>query len=175
MQSITNEYPQFLTATNLHWLPLLKQDKYKDIVVNSLKFLVINGRIKLYAFVIMSNHLHLIWQIQPGNTAAAVQRDFLKYTAQRIQQDLALNHPAVLERFRVSATDRKYQFWKRNSLSIALISPKVFLQKLTYIHNNPVKARLCRLPEDYHYSSASFYKTGIDRWGFLTAAAVVGV
>ena len=55
-------WPQFYTATILEWKPLLKEDKYKDVLIESLRFLVSEKRITLYAFVIMSNHIHLIWQ-----------------------------------------------------------------------------------------------------------------
>lgn len=70
------EYPQFFTATNLEWKKLLRPDKYKDIIINSFRFLVENKRIKLYAFVIMPNHLHFIWQMQPLIHPSDVQRDF---------------------------------------------------------------------------------------------------
>ncbi len=43
---------------------LLKPDKYKDIIISSLEFLVKEKRIKVYGFAIMSNHIHVIWQIQ---------------------------------------------------------------------------------------------------------------
>ena len=168
MPSFVTEYPQFFTATNLEWKKLLKPGKYKDIIVNSLLFLTRDKRIVIYAFVIMDNHLHLIWQMQPDNEPGDVQRDFLKYTAQQIKKDLQKNHPAVLLHFKVGAKDREYQFWERNALSVELRTDKVFRQKLEYIHWNPVKAGLCKLPEDYLYSSALFYETGIDKWGFLT-------
>jgi len=86
MQAIITEYPQFYTATNLLWKGLLKPDKYKDIVIESLKFMVQNKRIKLFAFVIMDNHLHLIWQMLGGIKQQNVQRDFMKYTAQQIKK-----------------------------------------------------------------------------------------
>jgi REP element-mobilizing transposase RayT len=57
-------YPNYLTSTILEWKHLLKPDKYKDIVISSLEFLVIERRIKVYGFVIMSNHIHVIWQVQ---------------------------------------------------------------------------------------------------------------
>ena len=116
----------------------------------------------------MPNHLHLIWQIQPGHEREEVQRDFLKYTAQKIRFDLLENNSELLKEFEVVASDRKYQFWERNALSVEIWSEKVFLQKLKYIHANPVRARLCNYPLQYKYSSASFYHTGIDNWGFLT-------
>ena len=68
----------------------------------------------------------------------------------------------------MGAKDRMYQFWERNPLSVDLHSHDVFMQKLEYIHWNPVKAGLCSYPEGYHYSSARFYITGVDEFGFLT-------
>lgn len=165
---IIKEFPQFFTATNLEWKQLLNQDKYKDIIIESLRFLVANKRIKMYAFVVMSNHIHLIWQMQAGIRREATQRDFLKYTAQRIKFDLERNHPHILKHFLVDAKDRKYQFWERNALSIELRTTKIFQQKLNYIHLNPVKAGICEFPEQYKYSTAKFYETGIDDWGFIT-------
>ncbi len=168
MADTINTYPQFFTATNLEWKKLLKPDKYKKIITDSLRFLVQDKRIILYAFVIMDNHLHLIWHIQRGISADAVQRDFLKFTAQQIKKDLLKNHRDVLAHFKVDAQDRQYQFWERNPLSIELRTDKVFQQKLDYLHNNPVKAGLCRLPEEYYYSSASFYILNTTEWDFLT-------
>jgi REP-associated tyrosine transposase len=168
MEAIITEWPQYFTAINLEWKKLLQLDKYKDIIVDSLRFLVTDKRITLYAFVIMINHIHLIWRMYADIDPEAVQRDFLKYTAQKIKADLRKYHPAVLKHFRVDAKDREYQFWERNPLSIELRTHAVFLQKLDYIHWNPVQAGLCTLPEEYRYSSARFYETGIDDWGFLT-------
>ncbi len=109
-----------------------------------------------------------VWQMQPLIHPQHVQRDFLKYTAQQIKLDLQKNHPEILEQFKSDANDRAYNFWKRRALSIELRIDKVFQQKLDYINWNPVKAGFCKLPEEYKYSSALFYHTGIDNWGFLT-------
>jgi putative transposase len=64
--------------------------------------------------------------------------------------------------------DRMYQFGERNPLSVDLYSPSVMYQKLEYIHENPVRAGLCSIPEDYNYSSASFYETGETEWIWLS-------
>ena len=168
MPNFVTEYPQFFTASIKGWYELLQHDQYKDIIINSLRFLVEDKRIKLYAFVIMSDHIHLIWQMQPLIHSQHVQRDFLKYTAQRIKHDLLKNHPELLSHFETDATDRSYQFWKRRALSIELRTDKVYMQKLNYIHCNPVKSGICKLPEEYKYSSALFYYTGVDNWGFLS-------
>lgn len=168
MEQYPTYWPQFYTATILEWKPLLKPDKYKDILVQSLQYLTLHKQITLYAFVIMSNHIHLIWQALPGKTPQDIQHSFMKYTAQQIKFDLVQNHPAVLDQFRINAKDRTYQFWERNALGIELYSHDVFLQKLEYIHWNPVKAGLCSTPEDYYYSSARFYWTGVDDFKMLT-------
>lgn len=76
MPNIITEYPQFFTATIIEWKKFLAPDKYKDIIIDSLRFLVNENRIKLNTFVIMENHIHFIWQMQPNNKPAAVQRDF---------------------------------------------------------------------------------------------------
>ncbi|MBP6025021.1 REP-associated tyrosine transposase [Ferruginibacter sp.] len=169
MPALYAEYwPQFFTATILEWKTLLQEDKYKEEIIKSLQFLVQQKRIRLYAFVIMNNHIHLIWQPLPGQTLQTIQHSFLKNTAQEIKLSLLQTNINLLEQFKVNAKDRTYQFWERNSLSVELRSSKVFNQKLEYIHNNPIKAGLCTNVEDYHYSSAKFYATGIDAFGMLT-------
>jgi len=76
----------------------------------------------------------------------------------------------VLSLFYVGTSDRKYQFWERNPLSIPLYSLPVMMQKLTYIHLNPIqeKWKLAQIPEDYWYSSTAFYLNGFSSFGFLT-------
>ena len=160
---------QFFTATILQWKKLLKPEKYKDIIINSFLFLVNESRVAIHGFVIMDNHIHIIWHIHHPFTREQVQRDFLKFTAQAIKFDLLRNHPHILAYFLVDAKDRKFQFWERNPLSVDLRNEAVVLQKLTYIHENPVKAGIAANPSDYKYSSALFYETGIDPFGFLTA------
>ncbi|MCW3073923.1 MAG: transposase [Flaviaesturariibacter sp.] len=166
----TDYYPHFFTATILQWKYLLQTDKYKDIILESLRFLAGQKRVVVYGFVIMPNHIHLLWHICEGHKREAVQRDFLKYTAQQIKADLVKNHPDVLEHFKVVAKDRQYQFWERNPLSIECRRLPVLEQKLHYIHHNPLgeRWRLARQPEDYRYSSAGFYHFGKSEWDFLT-------
>ncbi len=75
---------------------------------------------KVYGFVIMSNHIQLIWQVQPGFKPKDVQLSFVKFTAQMIIKDVRNNHKEVLKIFRVAASDRKYQVWEGKPLSISL-------------------------------------------------------
>jgi hypothetical protein len=55
----------------------------------------------------------------------------------------------MFESFRVNAADREYQIWERNPLSIELFIDQAYLQKIDYLHYNPVEAGLCERPEDY--------------------------
>ncbi len=50
-----------------------------------------------------------------------------------------------------------------------LLNKETLKQKLDYIHNNlnAEHWKLCKEPADYYYSSAKFYETGIDDFGFL--------
>ncbi len=161
-------WPQFYTATIYKWKHLLKNDNCKNIIINCLKFLVTEKRIELNAFVIMSNHIHLIWQPLQQYTHSTIQSSFMKYTARELKSDLSKNDPIFLEEFKVNKYDRKYQFWKREPLSIDLFSPKTFDQKLKYIHDNPVGAGLCKFSINYKYSSAEYYYSGVDRFGITT-------
>ncbi len=159
-------YPQFYTATIYEWNHLLKEDTHKDIIIDTLTFLVNSKRIILNAFVIMSNHIHLIWQPLPDFTPSDIQASFMKSTARVLKISLFQNEQS--DEFKVNKYDRKYQIWKREPLSIELRTHEVFIQKLEYIHTNPVRAGLCNYPEDYYYSSAKFYYEGTDQFSILT-------
>jgi putative transposase len=164
-------YPQFLTATILEWKHLLADDNHKDIIINSLQFLVKEKRIILNAFapiaIGVSNHMHLIWQPTFAFTPSDIQASLMKQTAKQLKLALGKNDATALQDFKVNKYDRNYQIWQRDSLSIELRTHAVFMQKLEYIHYNPVKAGLCINPEDYYYSSARFYATGKDSFGML--------
>jgi hypothetical protein len=109
-------------------------------------------------------------QIQPGYKANKIQLRFQKYTAQQMKFKLMDTNNKMLNDFVVDAADRQYQFWKRNPLSIDIWTEEVFIQQLNYIHNNPISHpwNFVEHPEDYKYSSAKFYETGIDEFGLLT-------
>jgi REP element-mobilizing transposase RayT len=160
----------FYTATILKWQPLLVQDKYKEIIIESLNYLSKRQKIAVYAFVLMPNHIHLIWEMLAKNGKEMPHASFMKYTAHRFLEDLRLHHPKVLPYFEVEGkADRQHQFWERNSLPIVLYSPAVFEQKLQYIHHNPIAKKWALVEDyvDYRYSSAKFYELGIDEFGFL--------
>ena len=164
-QQYAQEWPQFFTATIQEWKHLLKEDKYKNVIVDSLKFLVTEGNVTINGFVIMPNHLHIIWQAKANNDLQKIQNSFIKHTSKEFKKLLEKDNG--LQAYKVNAIDRKYNFWRRDSLNIELFAAVVFQQKLNYIHYNPVKANLCNFPEDYYFSSALFYEKGIDHFSFL--------
>jgi hypothetical protein len=108
--------------------------------------------------------------MQEGFKESDVQRDFLKFTAQRIKLDLTTNDPGELQNYRVSAKDREFQFWECRPHSSKMYNRKVVEQKLDYIHNNPLSGKwtLTDIPDNYHYSSVRYYLLNIDEWGFIT-------
>jgi putative transposase len=162
------KYPEFITVTCLHWLPLLERDAIKDIFIASLANLVSRRIVSVFAFVIMPNHVHMIWCINDGFERADVQRDLLKFTARAILSYLQTADVYLYHQLRVDDADRKYQVWERNSLSIPIFCRDVAYQKLNYIHNNPVKAGLTHARINYQYSTAAFYETKEVRWPFLS-------
>ena len=135
---------------------MLQPDRRKQIIMNSLEFLVAEERIWLYGYVIMPNHIHLLWNKQTDWLDKNVQQHFSKYTAQHFKWDMQ-NHGETLSIYKSTQSDRDYQFWERRPYKSTMYNRQVFEQKLDYIHNNPVRKGLCDLPEDYQYSSAGFY------------------
>lgn len=159
----------FFTATVLEWKHVLKFDKFKDVIIESFKFLVEKGKLRIFAFVIMPNHFHAVWKINENLEKSDFQRDSMKFTSQTILRDLKLNHKEIHRTLYVGAKDRNYQLWERNPLSVPLYSQKVVEQKINYIHGNPInpKWNLADEPQNYKYSSARYYYTGKDEFGFL--------
>ncbi len=157
----------FYTATIHNWLPLLEQDSNKQVIIDSLKFLSGNGLITVYAFVIMPNHIHLLWQQNAANGSETPKGSLLKYSAHIFLKQLQDTNAAAP--YLVNATNKKHEIWQRDSLAIEIYSRAVAQQKLQYIHFNPVKGKWALAKDDlgYYYSSARFYETGIDEFGFL--------
>jgi REP element-mobilizing transposase RayT len=117
----------------------------------------------------MPNHIHLIWRTKEMNGKEKAQGSFLKYTAHTFKQMLRDRQPDNLPIFKVEAENKQYEFWQRDSLAIHLYSKDVAFQKLDYLHHNPLAEHwgLAKDPCQYKYSSASFYETGEDVFGFL--------
>ena len=159
----------FYTATILNWKQLLHVNKRKEVILNSLQYLVEEKAAKVYAYVIMPNHIHLLWKPLETEKYQNVQLSFMRFTAQKLLFQLQ-DSDRHIDDFLVDKKDRNYQIWQRNPLAVEMYSRKLIEQKLDYIHNNPVQGKwmLAKSPIDYEYSSAQFYESEDMTHPFLT-------
>ncbi|MBX7206471.1 MAG: transposase [Bacteroidia bacterium] len=160
----------FHTATICNWQTLLEGDEPKEIVVQSLKWLVKNNLAHIHGFVIMPNHLHVLWSPAQNVEIEIAATKFSSYTGSMLKKHLVKNHPNQLHNYASSQSDREHQIWERRPRSLEVMSRTIAQQKLDYIHNNPLQGKwsLCLIPEEYKYSSASFYFLNSTRFDFLS-------
>jgi REP element-mobilizing transposase RayT len=158
----------FFTATILEWKQLLANDSYKDVVISSLRSLVEQNRVMVHAFVIMHNHIHLLWHPSHPHNHGRVQNSLLGFTARKMIHDLQQTDATLLQEFYVGAVDRRCQIWERNPLSVELWAEDVVKQKLNYIHQNPVRKGWCTYAEEYKYSTAGIYMGMPNEWDFVS-------
>ncbi|MDQ0639622.1 putative transposase [Pedobacter sp. W3I1] len=123
-------------------------------------------KLDIFAFVVMPNHIHTIWRTNELNGKETAQGSFLKYTAHEFKKLLSRNE---LMNYHTNVVNKNHEFWQRDPLAIYLYSPEVAYQKLDYLHNNPCSEhwQLATEPEDYLYSSASFYEKNETNYSFL--------
>ena len=157
----------FWTATVHDWLPLLETEDNKMVIISSLKKLSDDKLISVYGLVIMPTHIYLIWSQDAMNGKETPKGSFLKYTAHVFLRSLKIGNKS--EQYEVNAANKKHEIWQRDALGIEIYNEHLARQKLDYIHFNPVsgKWQLAENDLDYFYSSARFYETGIDDFGFL--------
>ena len=143
---------------------------YKHIVVDSLEYCQKNKGLDIYAWVLMSNHLHMIVGTGGDIAIGDVLRDFKKYTSKSIIKAILENPQEsrkewLMDRFGFrAANDKKitgFKFWQDGNHVEHIESYDFFKQKLEYIHQNPVKQEIVERAEDYLYSSARNY-AGLD-------------
>jgi putative transposase len=160
----------FWTSTITEWRHLLKEDHLKQIIINSLENLANRKLVAVYAFVIMPNHIHLIWELLSMNGKEFPDSSFSKYTAHCFKKELTLQSLEFLELFKSEKYDRDYEFWQRDPMAIKILNKEMLLQKLQYIHLNPLKEHwsLASMPEDYQWSSAKYYECDDKTYNFIT-------
>ncbi|MDZ4793237.1 MAG: transposase [Bacteroidota bacterium] len=159
----------FWTSTINSWQKLLWSDIYKDVVISSLEYLSDQRKVDVFAFVVMPNHLHLIWRMLDLNGKEMPQGSFLKYTAHKFRKMLYREDRQKLISFQVDSERKEHEFWQRDPLAIPLYTKKVAYQKLDYVYSNPIAGhwQLVTDPGDYKYSSARYYEMGIKNFSFL--------
>jgi len=157
----------FWTATIHKWYNLLESNKNKQIIIDSLKFLSDKNFITVYSFVIMPNHIHLIWQLNKLNGRESPNASFLKFTGHELFKHLKDERKHSL--YQVEKMNKEHEIWQRDPLATEIVTLAVAKQKMDYIHFNPVSGKWNLSKDDitYYFSSARFYETGIDDFGFL--------
>jgi len=164
-----DECPHFITFSVIEWIDALTRNIYKDIITESLAYCIKEKGLRLNAWIIMSNHVHLVLSVKRGQTISNLLRDMKKFTSKQIIAAIQ-NNPSesrkawLLYMFaragKRNSNNTTFQFWQQDNHPIELVTPAMLEQKLEYLHNNPVKAGIVYQPEQYVYSSALDYYTG---------------
>ena len=157
-------WPYFLTETTVNWLPLFSNPEIASIVFDSLRFLVKEKRLILYAYVLMENHLHLI---ASAENLAKELANFKSFTARKsIDVYKRDRNGFILEQLAeeklVHRRDRPYQFWQEGHHPKRIMDEKMMQQKIDYVHHNPVKHGRAENAEQYRWCSMAWFlkKTG---------------
>lgn len=156
----------FVSFAVVNWIDVFTRNEYKNIVVDTLHFCQQNKGMEVFAWCIMSSHIHLIFRSVTGQKPGLLLGDFKRFTSNKIVEAIK-NNPLeskkdwLLDQFRVAAGQssnvKHFQFWQHDNKPIELWSNKVILEKLHYIHYNPVEEGFVLRPEEYDYSSAKDY------------------
>lgn len=155
----------FVTYVVINWIDVFTRNIYRDILLDSWEYCKKNKGLKIYAWCIMTNHVHMIISSEKDELSN-IMRDLKSYTSttlrkvinenkQESRKDWMLN--MMIHAGSNNKNNKGFQFWQQHNHPILLDSNYLIDQKLDYIHNNPVKAGFVAKPEDYIYSSAGDY------------------
>lgn len=154
----------FLTLQIVQWADIFTRKVYRDILIDSFKYCQANKELEIIAYVIMSNHVHLLAR-STNNDLSAILRDMKRHTSKQIIDTIKNIDESrkdwLLMIFRFAAQKHKrnseFQVWTHENHAEEIFSNKFIEQKINYIHQNPVRSGLVENPEDYLYSSARNY------------------
>ncbi len=147
-----------MSCSVINWIPVLARQEVIKILMNSLKYLQEDG-MSIYAYVIMQDHLHLIAQSHQLDKDIA---RFKSFTARQIIDYLKNNNEKeLLSKFaffkKSHKKDREYQFWQEGVHPEMILNEQMMMEKIAYIHQNPVKSGAVVKAENWIYSSAGNY------------------
>lgn len=151
--------PHFLTHTIVAWAPVFTRRPYFDLILQTLSFCRQNKGLKLFAWVVLDNHMHLLVS---GDQVPKIMKEFKSFTAREIirlaRED---GRDWLLAHFKTNKLAHKnqsaYQVWQEGYHPQQIQTERMLEQKIAYIHQNPVTAGLVDNPEDWPYSSARNY------------------
>jgi putative transposase len=152
----------FLTFTVVEWIDIFSRKEYKYIIVDALNYCISNKGLNVYAWVLMSNHLHLIAKAQENHSLSDIIRDFKKFTSKEIVRTIKeipeSRRDWLLDKFSFEARKTKraknYKLWKDDNHAVLLATTEMLLQRINYIHQNPIRQIIVEHPEDFLFSSA---------------------
>jgi putative transposase len=153
----------YVTLTVVGWIDIFTRKEYVYEVLDNLKLCQERKGLEIYAYVIMSNHVHLIARTNNGRLNDLLG-SFKSFTAKKLIGMVENNQQEsrqewLMHMFKYfgkgNPQNKEFQFWQNGNHPIELYSPKVIKQKIKYLHNNPVKQGIVARPEDYLYSSAN--------------------
>ena len=159
--------PHFVTFTVVGWIDVFIREQYKELFVESLKYCQENKGLVLHAWVVMTNHVHLIISSNT-NRIEHIVRDLKKYTSKQIikaiqENSLESRKEWMLNIFNYTGkhnnNNKDFQFWPQDYHPVALDTHEKTQQRLDYLHTNPVVSGLVWEPWHYKYSSAIDYYT----------------
>ena len=160
-------YAYFVTCTIVDWLPVLADDAYRRIVLDSLAYVRVHKQTQLNAFVVMPTHLHAVLWPQEGINLSDVLHDFKRFTSRSISKEATrrgdhqfLDVFATARQQGRAQETSQYQVWQEGSHPEAIYTLDFARQKINHIHANPVQAGLAAAPEEWPYSSARAYLLG---------------
>ncbi len=158
-------YFYFVTTTAVKHAHLFRRDVIKRIIVDSLHHLQTTSKMKLFVFVVMPNHIHLIAHFIKEHPLSDVMRDFKKFTARQIYHQFQAEENTKVVRFvkkEGEAVNQEYKIWEDGYDARDVFSIEFIQQKMDYIHHNPCQPqwKLVDTPEEYLWSTAGFYFEG---------------
>jgi len=140
----------YLTFTVKNWYYLFDRYNRFEMLADSVKYCQSHKGLKVYVYVFMLNHIHLI---ASAPDMIAFVRDFKKYTSKEIHKSIIANEPNVLTLF--EKDEGGFEFWVRTNMPKVIENERYFFQKANYIHDNPVRKQYVNRPEDWVWSSAN--------------------
>ena len=148
----------FLTLTIIEWIDIFTKPEYFKIIIESFKYCRKSKGLKIYEYVIMTNHIHIIVKAKEDYKLSQIISDFKKHTTREILKLLEKdNRRYILNLIKNSFSKKKgyeKQIWQRENYPEVIISEKFLRQKVNYIYKNPVKKEYVVNIEDWKYSSA---------------------
>ena len=154
----------YVTFQVVRWIDIFTRKVYRDILIESLRYCQKEKGLEIYAFVIMSNHIHLLIRSSVSRLSHTI-REFKSFTAKQILEAIESETESRKEwiLFLMEKAGKKnsqnidFQLWQQDNHPIELYDDRILHQKLDYLHDNPVVAGFVEKPEDYFYSSARSY------------------